>query len=331
MNDAAQLFKALGDPTRLQLVLALSAGELNVSELVDVLGMSQPRISRHLAQLRQTGIVEVRYEGTASYHRLAEHGPLRAAVALVDGAGEDAAEIPASWRENRDALRLRGREIIANRARASHAFFDNVDAAAFEASRLGLGNSLERRALEALLPRGLRLADIGTGTGVMLPDLARSAREVVAIDRSEAMLDAARARVESLGIDNVDFRRGDLDALPLEARDVDGALLNMVLHHAPEPESALRELARVVRPDGRIVVIDLCTHKAQWLVEEQADLWMGFEPDVVAQWCRKAGIEAVEIERSVLSTERGDLASFILRGVRRQFLNQPTVHGPPTE
>ncbi len=273
-------FRALADETRLLLLAALLDEELSVGELAEVVQAAQPGVSRHLGALREAGLVALRKQGTASFYRLSADEP------LLEGGpfGEALKRLAAEHKLGRRVER-----VLARRRAKSQAFFDRVGD--WDALRAGLfTESVGFASLLPLVARGLTVADIGTGTGGMLPYLAEVADRIVAVDLSAEMLRRARARAEELGLDNVCFERGELEALPLESASVDAAFASLVLHHAPRPAAALAEMARIVRPGGAVVVIDLMAHGHEWLRDEQADVWLGFGRDELFGLFERAGL-----------------------------------------
>jgi len=242
-RDPVQTLQAVSDPTRLRLLRLLMREEMNVQELVTVLELRQPSVSRHLAVLRDAGWVDQRREGTFSWYRAARQGDpeLQGAVArladqLAPVQGDDG-RLAAVIAE-REA---RGRELFAGVA-------DHWDRIRQQYEH----PDLQAGVVSALVPRGLRVVDVGTGSGALLPLLAGSGAEVVAVDHSSALLERARRRCRDAGVTGVTFQQADVRALPFAAAGFDAAYSSMVLHHLPRPAEAVRELARVVRPGGRV-------------------------------------------------------------------------------
>ena len=312
MSTAEQLqkvFKTLADPTRIRILRLLEQQELLVGELMEILGMAQSRVSRHLAILREAGLLTDRRKGTyVAYHSsLPEAGPWHDAWQLARAglAGDPTAE--------RDDALLR-RVLAARTARSGRDFFEEVGPD-WDALRRVFGDDLLRaRAIMALVRPPLRVADIGTGTGVLALELARQGLDVVGIDRSEAMLEAARRKVahESDALrGRVEFLAGDAHALPLPDASVDAAFAHMVLHSLEEPERAVREMARIVRPGGRVVLVDFLEHEHGWMRPELGLLWLGFDPDRVAEWLERAGFIDVRIQREAPDAKRDLPASFV--------------------
>ncbi len=304
-----KVFKTLADPTRVRILRLLEQEELLVGELMVILGMAQSRVSRHLAILREMGLLTDRRKGTyVSYHStLPESGPWRDAwnLARTGLAGDPSAD--------RDDALLR-RTLAARSARSGRDFFEEVGPD-WDALRRVFGDDLLRaRAIVALVRPPLRVADIGTGTGVLALELARQGLDVVGIDRSEAMLEAARQKwaLEADGArGRVEFKAGDAHALPLADASVDAAFAHMVLHSLEEPERAVREMARIVRPGGRVVLVDFLAHDHTWMEQELGLLWLGFSPELVTSWLEGAGLVDVKLQREAPDSKRDLPASFV--------------------
>ncbi|MEZ4386593.1 MAG: metalloregulator ArsR/SmtB family transcription factor [Candidatus Krumholzibacteriia bacterium] len=283
LRDPVQTLQAVSDPTRLRLLRLLLREELNVQELVGVVQLRQPSVSRHLAVLRDAGWVEQRREGTFSWYRAVVGGPeapaadLRAAVArLAAGlaeADEDQARLAAVIAE-REA---RGRELFAGVA-------DHWD----RIRRQYEHPDLQAGMVAALVPTGRRVVDVGTGSGALLPLLAMSGAEVVAVDHSAALLARARRRIRDAGLGGITFQQADVRTLPFADATFDAAYTSMVLHHLPEPAAAVVELARVVRPGGRVVIVEFTRHNLGWMRDELAHRWLGFDREDLEGWLQAA-------------------------------------------
>lgn len=272
-------FKALSEEARVLLLASLLDEELSVGELSDVVQIAQPSVSRHLQALGKAGLVVARRQGTATFYRLVADEPL-----LAGPFGDDVRRLAAARK-----LGSRVERVLARRKAKSQSFFDQAED--WDSLRGELFS--DAAGLFSLLPLvrpGLTVVDVGTGTGGMLPYLAQVASRIVAVDLSGEMLRRARARARTLGLGNVAFLQGDVSRLPLGDDEVDAAFSSLVLHHAPRPAEALREMARVVRPGGSVVVVDLVSHGLDWLREEQADVWLGFGRDEVVELMTKAGL-----------------------------------------
>jgi len=281
----AHTFQAVSETTRLRLLRLLSRQELNVQELVAVLQMRQPSISRHLAVLREAGWIVQRREGTWSWYRTTPPPSFaggaelqRAVVAIaeqVDGAGDDDRRLAEVLAERQ----LRSRELFAGVA-------DHWDWIRRQYDHPDLQTGM----VAALVPPGLQVVDVGTGTGALLPILAQAAARVMAVDQSQALLERAQRRCLEAGCRNVSFQRADVQALPFPDGVFAAAYTSMVLHHVDDPGRALAELARVVRPGGRVVVLDFTSHNLGWMQDELAHRWLGFEREQLAVWSADAGL-----------------------------------------
>lgn len=292
MNNqtAVSRFKALADPTRLRILGLLGREELTVGELTGILGMAQSRVSGHLGVLREARLVRDRRQGTSSFYSLVTEGPAHETWLAVRGADEDLEISPADARRLDQALRRRqerGRE-----------FFDRVAEAWDDGRSESLGIHAGSLALAGLLPRNLTVLDLGTGTGSLLPFLGSYVDRVIAVDLSPGMLSRARERIRSEGPDSVRFLKADTERLPLPDASVDGVVANMILHHLPHPEAALREMARVLKPEGRGVIVDFESHDEQWLLEEEGHRWSGFDAAQIGGWCVDAGLGVPRFQRA---------------------------------
>lgn len=309
ISDWISRFRALGDETRMDLLAALKGEELSVGELAEVVSAAQPGVSRHLAALRDAGLVVARKQGAATYYRMVPGEPLLEG-ALGAELGRRAAEL---------GLPARVERIVARRRAREEAFFDR-QAESWDSLRAQLfAESAALSSLVPLVPRGLAVADIGTGTGGMLPYLGEFADRIVAVDLSAEMLRRARARAKSLGLERVEFVKADLAALPLPDGGLDAAFAALVLHHAASPARAVHEMARILGPGGTLVVTDLVSHGHEWLREEHGDVWLGFGRDEIVGHLSRAGLSDVRykvVSRAEVSGKgpAGPLELFVASG-----------------
>jgi ArsR family transcriptional regulator len=293
MNDhgspsIATLFdrmSALADTTRSRLLLVLERHELTVTELCAVLQLPQSTVSRHLKVLGDDGWVASRAEGTSRLYRMAADGVEAPARRLWSLVREQAAALPAA---GHDAERVRS--VLARRQARSQEFFSSAAGQwdRLRAELFGAQGGLE--ALLGLLDERWTVGDLGCGTGQVSESLAPFVRRVVAVDHSDAMLDAARARLA--GAETVEVRRGDLEALPVDDGELDAAVLFLVLHYLPEPAAALAEAARALRPGGRLLVVDMMPHGREEYRHTMGHLWQGFGEAQIAGWAAAAGLTA---------------------------------------
>jgi SAM-dependent methyltransferase len=301
--DAAVLFRLLGDDARLRILRLLSVEQLNVSELTSILGIAQSGVSRHLGLLKDAALVDERRDGGFTYFRLASalesgrngFGPLwpllraqfDATAATPQGRADDARleEVRRVRKENFEehGAGADTRQIVPGRSWAAWA-----------------------RALGHLLPP-LEIADLGCGDGYLTIEAARFAKRVIAVDRSEAALARARqlakrkqrslrspAGTSSAGA-RIEWKRGELERLPLRDATVDVAVLSQALHHAESPAKALAEATRILRPGGRVLVLDLRKHDEHWVRDRLGDTWLGFEDAELARLLKDAGLTAVKV------------------------------------
>jgi ArsR family transcriptional regulator len=274
---------SLADPTRLRLLTLLERRELGVLELGEVLRLPQSTVSRHLKVLAQEGWLASRREGTSRLYRMA---PADVAARRLWRVAR--AETQGWATLEQDALRLARR--LASRREEADEFFAGA-AGEWEKLRAELyGATFAGEALLSLLPREWVVADLGCGTGDLARKLARHVRQVLAVDRSAAMLQSARRRLA--GVTNVEIHRGELEALPLEDASCDAALLVLVLTYAQEPQRVLAEAARVLRPGGVLAVVDLVRHDDEDFRRRLGQACLGFEPPALAGLLERAGLEA---------------------------------------
>ena len=307
-------FRALADLTRLRIVRLIATMELAVGEIAQVLGQSQPRVSRHVAILCDAGLAERRREGSWMFLRAAgaPAGTLSSRLRqLLELAEEDDPQFGALCEGDRRKLAAirAGRESQAQDYFAAHA--GNWD----ELRRLHSADEHVEAALAAALeaqPLG-RVLDIGTGTGRMAELFAASAEHVVALDKSPAMLRLARARLQHLGGERIEMVQGDFTSLPLPAASVDTVLFHQVLHFAQDPAAALLEAARVSRDGGRIAIVDFAAHQREELRERYAHARLGFDDRQMQLLMTQADFEPAQ----PIALDEGELVVKIWIGTRR--------------
>jgi ubiquinone/menaquinone biosynthesis C-methylase UbiE len=277
--------RAAAEPTRLRLLTLCAHGELTVSELTQILGQSQPRVSRHLKLLCEAGLLERFREGTHAFFTLAKDGEgARLAELLVDLVPDEDGTLTL------DLERLQ--TIKASRAEAAARYF-RENAARWDRMRsLYIDEALVERALLDLLPNdGLHdFVDVGTGTGRILELVAPRVDRAVGIDLSREMLSVARAHIEKSGLRNVTVRHGDMYQLPWPAGSFDAAAIHQVLHFADDPAGAIAEVARILRPGGVLLIVDFTPHDLEFLRTEHAHRRLGFREAEVKQWLTAAGL-----------------------------------------
>jgi ArsR family transcriptional regulator len=286
-RDLVTALKAAAEPTRLRILLLLAAGELNVKDLTEILGQSQPRISRHLKLLFEAGLIERFREGSWAYFHVSDrtNGGLLA-LRILDMA--DAA----------DATLLRDREraerLKREREQSAQAYFRRH---AEEWDRIRVlhvaESSVEAAMREALGAGPFRLLiDLGTGTGRTLELFADTYERGLGLDVNESMLAVARGNLAKEGLGKAQVRHGDIYDLPLADAVADAVVMHQVLHYLSEPAQAIREAARVLAPGGRLLIVDFAPHDLEILREAHAHERLGFETGQVVKWCGEAGLRA---------------------------------------
>ncbi|NGM22333.1 metalloregulator ArsR/SmtB family transcription factor [Roseomonas stagni] len=281
MDDLLTQLRAAAEPTRLRLLALCARSALCVSDLCDVLGQSQPRLSRHLKLLVEAGLLERVPEGANAYFQLpADAGVARMILARLP---EDDPRLAA---DRRAAAR-----IAAERARAASAAFREGGMDWDEMRELGLPSGEIEQALISLLPaRADALLDIGTGTGRLLELVADRVERALGVDASRDMLALARARIAERGIAHrAAVRQADMYRLPFADGAFDAVALQMVLHYAEDPAAAVAEAARVLHPEGTLIIADLAPHGRTDLLQRHAHRWPGFDDAAIAGWLGAAG------------------------------------------
>ena len=285
----SELYRLLGDEVRLRLlrVLAGKHGRLNVTELTAVLGIAQSGVSRHLRLLKEAGLVIEERGGGFSYYRLSPtllDGGFAGLWPALQAQFAEAAQTPAV---RGDESRLQ--EVI--RLRKENFEVHGTDRGQFVPGRSWAAWS---RALGLMLPP-VDVADIACGEGYLSVESALWARRVVGVDRSPDVLKRARALAERRGVKNVTWKRGDMEKLPLGDTSVDVVLLSQALHHAVNPPRAMSEVARVLRPGGRVLALDLREHDQEWVRDRVGDRWLGFKDDELERLVTGAGLADVKV------------------------------------
>jgi ArsR family transcriptional regulator len=287
--DSPALLRLLGDETRLRLLRLLGQEALNVSELTSVLGVAQSGVSRHLGLLREAGVVVEKRAGTFAWYKLAPEieGRDGSQASLWAWLHEEFARHTPATRA--DDARLQEVRRLRKENFSQHGAGD-------ERRQLVPGRSWAAwaRALAMLLPP-LDVADLGCGEGYLTIEAARFARRVIAVDRSRDVLTRAKALGKRRRVRNVTWKRGELEALPIAPASVDVALLSQALHHAERPAAALAEAFRILRPGGRVLLLDLREHHETWVPQKLGDRWLGFSDQMLRSLLEGAGFGGVDI------------------------------------
>jgi ubiquinone/menaquinone biosynthesis C-methylase UbiE/DNA-binding transcriptional ArsR family regulator len=290
MASTINLLRLLADPTRLRLLLLLEEAELSVAELQEIMGMGQSRISSHLAQLKRAGVVDDRRAGKNVYYGPAKKERRNGTRAHVhEMVRALARELPETARD-RTALKL----ALRKRQDKAREYFDQL-AGKFGRSYCP-GRSWEALAhtLIAMLP-ALTVADLGAGEGTLSQLLAKRARKVIAVDNSPKMVEFGSQFARSHGFKNLEYRLGDIDDPPIAKNSVDLAILSQALHHAIRPERAIAQAHRILKKGGRLVVLDLLSHRFERARELYADHWLGFSEIQLHEFLENAGFKDIDV------------------------------------
>jgi len=311
MAAAPKIFASLADPTRLRILVLLRAMELSVGEIAQVLGQSQPRVSRHVKILIDAGLAERRKEGSWVFVSLGERTRVEPLFQLLDRWSEQDGEPPSTAA---DAARLAA--VRADRAAAAERYF---------ASHAGEWDALRslhvaETEVEAAVARALgegpigRLIDIGTGTGRMIELFGPAATQSLGVDRSPEMLRLARVKLAEAGIAAAELRQGDMYSLPLPSGSAETVIIHQVLHYAQNPAAAVSEAARLLNPGGRLLIVDFAQHELEALRVTDAHARLGFADETVLKYLEEAGLEGCVVEH----LEGGALTVTLWLGVQPQ-------------
>src|SRR3954462_682635 len=302
---------ALADPIRCRMLLLLEKHELTVSELWSVLQMPQSSVSRQLKTLADDNWVASRRDGTSRFYSMVVEDldpgakrlwPLiREQVAATSGAGQD-------------DRRLHG--VLTRRRAKSEEFFATA-AGGWDRLREDLfGDTFFLWAVLGLIDPSLVVGDLGCGTGQLTETVAPYVKQVIAVDSSRDMLDAARARVRSA--QNVDLRQGDVENLPVGPGELDAAMMSLVLHHSPAPGKALTEVARVLRPGGRVLVVDMLPHDREEYQQHMGHVWLGFSEKQISRFLGGAGFRDVRVRALPTDTNAKGPALFAAMAMKQE-------------
>ncbi|MGH9409487.1 MAG: ArsR/SmtB family transcription factor [Vicinamibacterales bacterium] len=312
MNGGSAIFDdltALADATRSRMLLVLERHELTVSELCAVLQLPQSTVSRQLKTLADACWVASRRDGTSRYYTLAiddRDAHTRRLWAILRD------QVASTAGADQDVRRLKG--VLARRQSKSSEFFASAAGQWDRLRRELFGAASALHALPALLDARWTIGDLGCGTGETTAALAPHVARVVAVDRSGEMLQTARRRLR--GLANADIRRGELEALPIDAAELDAAVMMLVLHHVPDPAAVLAECARTLKPGGRLVVCDMLPHEHEEYKQQMGHVWLGFGEDQMRRLLEAAGFTYVRIVPLPIDADAKGPALFVASAAR---------------
>ncbi len=278
MFKTVELFKAMADETRLRLINILLTSELNVNEILKIMDMGQSRISRHLKILTDSSLLKCRKDGLWSFYSTSESGE---GFEFLEAVRYRFSNDPVFIEDLRKAD-----EIVAQRSRESTEFFDSIASNWRKLKTEIFGDTDINKLVIEAVNKASTIVDLGCGTGDLLPLLTRKADHVIGVDRSSEMLNEAG---ETFKNPSVSLRIGELEHLPLRDMEADSAVINMTMHHLPDPLQVLIEIQRILKPDSQLVISDLLSHNLEILRQKFGDRWLGFNRDQLEAMLNKAG------------------------------------------
>lgn len=312
LDSIVEALRAAGEPSRLRILALLRRGDLSVGELVEILGQSQPGVSQHLKTLTASGLVQRLPEGSWVFYRATTEPGLRA---LLDGVFDQLDQDTGDLARDRERLDV----VRTARAESADSYFKRVADAWDEIRALHYPNeSIEAAILEAAGKGPFeRLVDIGTGTGRVLSLLSSRVQRAEGIDQSHEMLTIARANLNRAGVENANVRKGDAAALPLEDGVADLVVIHQVLHYVDNPDRVIAEAARILRPEGRLIVVDFAPHDLEFLRIDHAHRHLGLCPNALEDWTRTSGLSLLNRRQF---DPPGDLSDELKDGLSVQIL-----------
>lgn len=312
LDSIVEALRAAGEPSRLRILALLRQGDLSVGELVEILGQSQPGVSQHLKTLTASGLVQRLPEGSWVFYRATNAPGFRA---LLDGVFAELDQETGDLSRDQERLDV----VRAARAESADSYFKRVAEAWDEIRALHYPNeSIEAAILEAAGDGPFeRLVDIGTGTGRVLSLLSSRVQRAEGIDQSHEMLTVARANLNRAGVENANVRKGDAAALPLEDGAADLVVIHQVLHYVDNPDRVIAEAARILRPNGRLIVVDFAPHDLEFLRIDHAHRHLGLCPGALEDWTRAAGLSLLNRRQF---DPPGDLSDELKDGLSVQIL-----------
>lgn len=305
--EAVNFFKALSDETRLRLLHLFLHYELNVNEIVDIMGMGQSRISRHLKILAENKLLTFRRDGLWTFYSAVTNGDDGDGYSFIEAVKYLFDKDPVFTKDLVEA-----KEVLEERAKEAVRFFDSIAEDWEKLKREIIGCVDLNGLILKHIPDTNTIVDLGCGTGDLLTFLKEKANRVIGVEKSPKMLEKARRRFAG-SAKNIDLRIGELEHLPLREGEVDLAVVNMVLHHLPDPIKALQEVHQVLKKGNLFIVADLLTHELEGMRERYGDRWLGFSEVEIKKWLKNSGFDVKKID--YFDLKKG-LKGFIIKSIK---------------
>ena len=307
MSRTLKILRALGDSTRLRLLALVNEEELSVNELQLITGLGQSRISTHLGLLQENGLVISRRDGKRSLYQTIHNRDVNDSLDLALKGATEAAE------HKSDQASLR--RVLQQRNQTQQLYFNQV-AGRFD-RQYGPGRSWQAfgQFLLRIIPP-LDIADLGSGEGLLAELLSRRARKIICVDNSKRIVDFGTRKAQKNGLENVEFRQGNIESPPIRANTIDLALLSQALHHAEHPETAIVAAHKILRPGGQLMILDLLEHDQRTVTEHLGDRWPGFNETTLHTWLRNAGFNQIETARVDREEEPPHFQTVLATGVK---------------
>lgn len=323
LEQMVDVLKAVAEPSRLRILALLAQGDLTVSDLTTILGQSQPRVSRHLKLLAEAGLIDRYQEGAWAFFRLSDHGQLgelaRKLLARLDVSDS---------KIDRDMERLS--QVKISRQEMAAAYFSANARSWDEIRKLHVSETDVEEALRSIVGAQpfQSMLDVGTGTGRLLEMFSPLYVRGLGIDINRDMLAVARANLDLAAVSNAQVRLGDVYALPVERDSFDLVTIHQVLHFLDDPQAAIREAARALRPNGRMLIVDFAPHRLEFLREEHAHLRLGFSDEQIRGWMKEAGLtpeKTMELGPKAANEDEGLTVKLWLARDPRLLIAEPTA------
>lgn len=284
-KEVLSALKATSDESRLRILHILGYGALSVNEITSVLGMGQSRVSRHLKILTDAGLLESQREGSWVYYKLNTLGIVRFGEGLLNLIAENKTAMPFSEKD-----RVITEKVLSERTKKSSTFFDSVGKNWEKVQEEVMNPTVYREKILSYLPKKIHtILDLGCGPGTLIHDMAPRADKVIGVDTSRKMIEAARTTHSENK--KISFLEARLEELPVKDKSADAVVASMVLHHVSNPPLVIQEASRILKEKGILCLVDLKKHNQEFMRDNYADLWLGFQPELLSEWLSHAGFE----------------------------------------